>query len=1038
MHSNYGESRLAGKSIRSHCARDSAGQPSFVRAMRLFLLTVAACTGFAAPARAQTPQDDLLFARNLRAHYLPDLAAAFLENPPSPAAGSWRAAIAIERARARREYALKTGGSLALMLCDSARREHQASLQGADAKPLEQLIRFELARLAAAEGHLLLERQARGSGKQSAIDMKSTRAKLGEAAQLLKDCAAPTNADNASFLAADEGDFAGHLALERGRTAVDLALANGSTDRATERGAALRQAIAEFDGLARSNHNNPLAWEAMAWLYRCHLDNDDAKASKKVLTDVNATKNKAAENGKRLIKVLRLLWLIRENDIRTQTSIQAECEDWLKQYPEAYDSDEGWQLRSFLARAAFAQTAAATTKAPVTGKTREAFERAWRLCSDVDLPERDEAGLARKRRLQIAKVLYPDLSTPGPEKIGSPVEGWLRAQLAFADIQSAPADTTPEARRARWLELRGLLEKVLAMPAMHRFPREAVENKQLLTYCLYMSGEMSLAADEGEALARTHPHDLAAAQAGNLALQALATLMAKTPAPGAEAAKAAPLRTRFNSLAEFMLHAWADRPQVDTTRHLYCLLLAREKRFAAALDQIDALSAGYAELPRALYQGATLALEARNENASPPANAAPYRDRAVRFLERIPRASTGNDAKSLQTIFAAKRLLAELYLQAKQWPELDRVVDETVAGFQDLDENNKAGFRAPLLALQLFAKSIAADRACQGGRFHEGRQTLAPAVATVRDPANAPILEELKQREPVVLSRFLDLSIRTAVLDDDPAAAKEQLELLTRLFPDNPLDLVGATMQALSEQIGSLRKQGEPAKALLEKTTANVAIFLDSLAEQQKLNARPESLLFLAESFASIDEFAKAGAFASRIEAPTAENDARGQQVYRSARVLVLRSLRRQKNWKQAEALLDTLLATPWGPNSLDLKKERLFLLQDQEKFAGKQGAILGWNSFMMQLQPRLQDNRIKELYFEGYYQLTYCIYRNALAQSDAKAKQKDLRLAANYILKLENQPDPAAEPCKKRLRELLAEALPLREQYESLKKEGL
>ena len=95
------------------------------------------------------------------------------------------------------------------------------------------------------------------------------------------------------------------------------------------------------------------------------------------------------------------------------------------------------------------------------------------------------------------------------------------------------------------------------------------------------------------------------------------------------------------------------------------------------------------------------------------------------------------------------------------------------------------------------------------------------------------------------------------------------------------------------------------------------------------------------------------------------------QQVYRSARVLVLRTLRHSKNWQQADALLASLMATPWGPNSLDLKKERLFLLQDQGKFAGKQGAILGWNSFMIQLQPRLQDNRMKELYFDGYFQLT-------------------------------------------------------------------
>ena len=73
--------------------------------------------------------------------------------------------------------------------------------------------------------------------------------------------------------------------------------------------------------------------------------------------------------------------------------------------------------------------------------------------------------------------------------------------------------------------------------------------------------------------------------------------------------------------------------------------------------------------------------------------------------------------------------------------------------------------------------------------------------------------------------------------------------------------------------------------------------------------------------------------------------------------------------------------------------------------------------------------------YFDGYYQLTFCIYQNAVTHSDATARQKDLRLAANYILKLESQADPAAEPCKKRFVELLAEAMPLREEYESLKK---
>jgi hypothetical protein len=1037
MQCNYGESNFAGKAIRCLLGIVLAIRRSFTLPALVIVLTVQAHAGFAAQAGAQNLQDDLLFARSLRAHFLPDLAEEFLEHLSTPAAGSWKSALAVERSRARREYAFKAGTSLASILLNLARRELEAGLQNADAKPLEPYLRFELARLAAAEGHLLLEQHHRGGPNQSTAEMKLVRGKLREAAQLLQACTVPAVSDDASQLAVNEGEFAGHLALERGRNALDLAQAHSGLDMVTERGAAIRLAIAQFDGLIRKGVSDPLSWEAMAWLYRCHLDNDDAKASKRALTDLLASKNKAAEGGKRLVKALRLLWLVRENDIRTQATIQAECEEWLRQYPEVHDSTEGWELRSFLAQSYFAQTATAAPKLPVTGKVRETFEKAWRSCSDVDLPERDEAGVARKRRLQVAKILYPELTTPTSAKIASPSEGWLRAELAFAAIQSAPAETTPEQRRTRWIELRGLLTRVLALPDMPGFPREAVECRQLLAYSLYLSGELALAADEGEALARKHSHAVAAAQAGNLALQALATMMTQENGQAA-GAKSAPLRPRFISLAEFMLHTWQNHPQVDTTRHLYSLLLGRERRFGEALDQLDALSPGYAELPRALYQGATLALEARKENAPPP-GAASYRDRAVRLLERIPSATAGNDSKSLQTIFAGKRLLAELFLQSKQWNDLDRVVDSTVGGFQDLEENSKSDLRVPLLALQLFAKSIAADRACQVGHFHEGRLALAPAVAIVRNPANAQILEDLKQREPAVLTRFLDLSIRTAVLDEQNALAKEQLELLTQLFPENPLDLLGATMQALGEQIGSLRKQGQPAKEKLEKTMANVAQFLDSLAEQQKNNARPESLLFLAESFASIEEFARAGEFASRIEPPPPDkrDDARAQQVYRSARVLFLRSLRHSKDWKQAEALLETLLATPWGPNSLDVKKERLFLLQDQGKFAGKQGAILGWNSFMMQLQPRLQDNRLKELYFDGYFQLTYCIYQNALALPDPKAKQKDLRLAANYILKLENQADPAAEPCKKRMKELLADASPLREQYESLKKEG-
>lgn len=1037
MQSNYGNSASPGKSIQG--VRDQERDtklPDIARTLAL-ILTAGIWSGFATAALAQSPQDDVLFARSLRSCFSPDLAAEFLARPTTPPAGPWKAALALERARAQREYAGKVGASYSTLLIESAQRELELCLQDADSKPLEPLIRFELARLAAADARLMLERQVRSGLKPSAAESKLMRVKVREAGRLLQACTPAPPSEQASALAVDEGDFAARLTLERGCNALDLASLGNSPDGVSERGAAIRRAIAQFDEVARKDSNNPLTWEAAAWLYRSHFDNDDAKSAKKVLTDLTNSKNKAAESGKRLARALRLLWLIRENDIRTQATIQAECEDWLRQFPEAYDSKEGWDLRLFLAQSAFAQVATVAAKTAISSKQREALERAWRLCTDVDMPERDEAGLARRRRLQIAKTLFPDLARPATQPIAAPQDGWLRAQFALAAMQESSEKAEPDAQRGAWTELRSLLTKVLALGEIKRFPREALECKQMLAYALFMSGELQLAADEGESLARKNPHAVAGAQAGNLALQALAALMAQEAGQTKETAKMELLRTRFLALAAFMTGTWKGHPQVDTTRHLVSLLLSREKRFAEALDQIEALSPGYAELPRALYQGASLALEARKANAQQTPGSTSHRDRAVRFLERIPLAGSGRDVKSLQIIFAGKRLLAELYLQAKQWAELERVVEETVNSFQDLEESAKAEFRVSLFALQLFAKSIGADQACRAGRYHEGRLALGPMVALVKDPASAAILEEMKQREPAVLTRFLDLSIRTAVLDEAPELAKEQLDLLARLFPENPLDLLGATMQALSDQIAALRRQGEPGKDMLEKTSGSVARFLDSLADQQKSNARPESLLFLAESYATVDQFARAGEFAARIKPPEADksDDTRAQQVYRSARVLMLRSLRKAKDWKQAEALLDTLLAEPWGPNSLDLKKERLFLLQDQGKYAGKQGAILGWNALMMQLQPRLQDNRLREIYFDGYYQLTYCIYQNAITHSDAKAKQKDLRLAANYILKLEPQADPAAEPCKKRLQQLLAEAAPLRKEYEALKK---
>jgi hypothetical protein len=967
----------------------------------------------------------------LREQFSPELAFAFLEQAPDPGQ-HWRPAFALERARAKREYAAKVSQYYGALLLVSARQDLLQAQKDAQPSPLEPLIRFELARLEAAEGSKLLARPAQGGPKLSASELKQVQAKLSEAAKQLAACTIPEGRAPPVLLAATESEFPGLLIFARARTALEQAWLAGAANMTTERAAAIRQAIAYFTQLARRDPESRLSWKGMAWLYLCQLENDDAKAAQKTLRDLNASRSKSAERGKQLAKALRLLWLIRENDIRSQSTIQADSEDWLHQNPALYDSPPGWELRLHLAQRAFAQTAGAAAKPGA--RSREALERAWRLCSDVDIPERDDAGINRARRIQLAKSLYPEILADNAGKPTTTFDGWLRSQVAFADLSST-ANNTPAPQRTRALDtLKSLLQTTLTLPDARQFPREVIECKQLLTYCFYMSGDLARAAEEGEALARKQVHSVTAAQAGNLALQALAALAAQNPAKTDENDSRS-YRSRLHALAQFLIQSRPHQPSVDTTRHLLALALGREKKYPQALDQLDLLSPAYPEFARASYQGASLCLEAAKAKDPVAAGLPAYRDRALRFLEKLPSPGNAQDARQLQTIFAGKRLLIEIYLQAKQSAEVDRVVRDTIASFHEIDDKARESFRIPLLALQMFGASLGAERACQAGRFQDGSDALAPLRAILRDPANTSLASDLKQHEASVLTRFLDLSIRTAVLDGQTQIAREQLKLLTQLFPDNPLELLGATIQVLGEQIRSLRKQGKSAEALLQKTAESVSAFLDYLAEQQKNVTRPESLLFLAESYASLEQYARAAAFASRILPPEQNDDARSQQIYRTAQVLLLRSLRAQKDWKRADSLLASLLATNWGPNSLDLKKERLYLRQDQGKFTGKQGAILGWNTFMLQLQPRLQDNRLREIYFEGYYQLTYCIYRSALEQTDSRTREKELKLAANYILKLEAQADPAADSCKHQLQELLTSAAPLREQYEALKK---
>lgn len=1014
------------------CISPSAGKITLILGMLLVAFW------FAQHATAGSPQEKILLAQKLRAQGLPELALELLESEAKR--GQLSPAMELERARAYRDFALKAGGNLGLTLLETERKDLAASTARGESQPIRPLLEFEQARMEAARGRLLLRQwQYAEPERRPTFKLREARRVLRSAGESLAACQEALT----GVAAAQNGqpgfpDLPPLLAMERGRNALEQAISYPELDNARRRGDLLKKSIEFFDGVARAGSRQPAAWEASAWIYRCQLENDDAKEAARIYAEINNSREPASAAGKRLARAFRLLWVAHEQDPRTQATFQTECEDWLRQYPDAVEGEEGRALCRALADSYQAQASATSRKPPISARTRELLEKAARLYASLDQPNFAEADLARGRRIQVFTMIHPDAGLLDPGKVRDVVEGWMRAQLLLGQLHDEAEKLTPERRRARYRELKKILETALSLSNAMDFPRESMECKGLLVYVLWMLGDPVASADLGESLARQYPHAAPAAQGGILALQALAAQMGADESKPDAAKKHEMLLARFTGLARFLEDNNRGRPEADTVRHLASALLGREKRYLEALAKVEAASDAYADLPRLLYQGARLAQQADAEQTQVLAGASSFKARGLRLLERVPSLASARSPGEASTLLASRRLLAEFYFKENSLDKLKGLADATASEMEELDDASKASLGSTALSFLLFARCASAQEALKKGQVHEARMALAPLITFVKDPAHSPQLVQTKEREPAILKTFLDLAIRAAVLDDDPDQGKELVEFLTSQFPESPLDLLGGTLRALSDHLAALRQQGPSSHNRLDRTRADIKALLDRIYQQQGKDPRADGLLFLAESYAGLDEFPRARELAARIQAPGGDpaGNQRTEQIYRAARLLLLKLSRQQKDFKATEAILDELGRTSWAAGSLDVKRERLFLLQDQEKFAGKQGAILGWNSLMMQLQPRLGDPRIKEEYFDCYYQLTYCILRDALASPDAQRKKKQLRLAANYILKLEKQPDPAVNSCKKKLQELLAQSEPLREQYDALKKE--
>jgi tetratricopeptide (TPR) repeat protein len=959
-------------------------------------------------------------------------------------------------ARTRLELASAEGDSgRRFNIQNQARADLEAFIKNNPKHPLAADASLEIARISALQGRALLTRARRQEGREG------QRAELEKARRLFEDAAARLDASAQQIdaqLAATTGQGSVEkqallqakfqAEFEKGLNLLDQAQTYTEQSEAATRGKKLKDAIEALDKVAKREPRTPLTWLAIAWLGRCHQENDDPKAARKVYAEVIAEKGDQAEAGKRLARFFRMQALSMDvQNKKRLAEVQQAGEEWLDLYPGFVNSPEGIGVRFELANAYVEQVAAMPKTQQQSAAARQLYDKAQKIFEALEQTENEYSAAAHEKNLNIILIVSQERTKGDISKLRDFRECYLRALWETALLNQA-TKKLPEAkleaeRRKHYQNILEALGRGLDLVDESASPEDVNNARALLAYVYLATGDYYRAVVAGEDLARTEIKSSKAPIAGAYALRAYSLLLAKQEQDGVDKDELAADRERMRRLAGYIEQTWPEDSAADFARHIQGILLLNDKKYAEAVEVLDRIATGYPEAIRAYFQlaGAVLQVQ-KDETIKPPPGKPSYQERLLAALTRMPELTSGADAATVHDYFNAKLVLADLYYRAKQFDKVDALAEALLKRLDGLDEKTKAEQQAGVVILSLYAKQGRAEAEYAAGQYGKARDLLEPLIKQLKDPMQAARFTEIKERDPRILRLVLGLAMRASVQDNKIDAGKEILDLTQKSFPENSLDILVQLVQQLQEQIQQLQQQGDKAKEQLDKTVSNFTTFLDELAKQQEKSPKAAVLLFLAQSYSSLDNHPRAAELVSQVPEPKpaegqTEADPKEMRFYQVARILHVRELRLSKDFKNAEAALKALMTTKWAPANLEVKKERIFLMQDQEHYVlpNKQGAIAEWDKLMRTLKPKIQDPKIKDQYFDCYYNLTYCLYKNALKLADPKAKAKYLHSAANYVVSLLASPDTAVEPCKKRFEELLEKEPVLKQQCEEFKK---
>lgn len=1027
------------------------------RALALVLLALFATGTLHAQ---ETVENELEFVRKLRAKGYHDLAKEYLDKLQARKDPKLAAVLPLEEARTLLAVARDKDAEQRLGLFQSARKLLQDYVAKNAGKPEAAEGSLEIARLSSYEGQALLTRALREMDvKEQQKLARPAEAKFQQASKdleaaikiletLVADDKLSENVKKQLQQELTQARFdRGAILIDQARTYVDTASEKVNEERAKIIGKA-KDVFTKLE----DDENLGVALLANAWLMKIGMEQQAPDAVEKYYKRVIGRKEAAAKPAQRWVRLFLMQDILQNSNntlvkaaklktsIQKLDAIQKEGVTWLKDFPTHVKTPEGQGVLWELANAYYLE--AKTRDAKKEAKAVEAlFDQAQKYYRQLASIDGDFSEKSNQMDLSISFERMgdrQDFRTFDDFYLKAQYEMLKMRQAAAKKAGAAPKDVEKleQEWKNRLREVTKALSRAISL-ADAKTPIQKLDDARFyLTSSYLLGGDLYRAAVAGEALGQTKPPTRRAPAGAGYGIEAYAALHNRD--------SDAATRAKLRGLIDYVLSPesqkfWSTEPVTAVARYQLAMLHEKDKDYKAAVAQLEKLPEEFPGYTYAQGQMVFIAQQARAGMNVSDADKKAYEQVARKALGRMSDLPADVDPATATMYFFAKLempkfLYGEAYqaLNAKaldkadaKYAEMSKYLAALDEQFQKMPVKLTQGTRSKLDfqidVLKKYADLGRAEIEFRKSAYDKVLEFTKPVVATVKKldgGKGGPI----KMRDFEVTGDALGLALRAEVQKGNVGEAKTLLSMLKRLrsseddggllAEDTSARVVRNLLGEIASQVNSLKKEKDEAK--LKTVVSNFTNFLTDLAKDKDYDpanakANPRDLFLLAEAFNSLDQHAEAAKLYARFPEPKGlsakslkdlkEEELQDVQQYWGVQLRHAEALRHGKDYKKAIEVLEKMIRHPNVIGQLYADKELNLVLEDEGRYAP---ALARWNKYMKGFRS-LNDPKMKEMYFEGFFYQVRCLYKYAKNDPAAKSKDRIIELAARQIVRLEN-----------------------------------